>query len=68
MKNKVPDIFRLSQYEKEELKEKTRMINRIQVDNDIVPMQYSDVIHFLLSRSLELVKIDKKGRITIAGK
>lgn len=61
----MPEYLRLNKTEQRMVEVKTREINKILINNDHPPLQESDVLHWVLEKSLCAVTAEANGEIHI---
>jgi hypothetical protein len=61
----VPVTLRLTKDEQRAAEIKCREINKILVNMERAPMQESDLLHLVIKRYIDRIKVNKKGEIEI---
>lgn len=59
----MPKTVRLTQNEQEKIRKKNIEINKLLVAKDKAPMQESELVHFILEKTISYVKVDKDGEV-----
>jgi hypothetical protein len=61
----MPVTLRLTKDEQRKAELKCREINKILVNMERAPVQESDLLHILINKVIDKVKVDKRGDIHI---
>ncbi len=61
----MPATLRLTKEEQRKAELKCREINKILVNMERAPIQESELLHLVIDRIIERVKVDKRGDIFI---
>lgn len=61
----MPATLRLTKEEQRKAELKCREINKILVNMERAPIQESELLHLVIDRVIERVKVDKRGDIFI---
>lgn len=64
-KPNVTTTLRLNKEEQRATEEKCLEINRLLIDLNRMPMQESELLHFILRESIHRLTIDSKGELTM---
>lgn len=62
---KVPATLRLTKDEQRKAELKCREINKLLVNMERAPIQESELLHLVIDRTIDRVKVDKRGDIVI---
>lgn len=57
--------LRLNKKETKEIEKKWMEINKLLINQEKPPMSKSEIIHFILDKSITCVKVTKKGEVVI---
>ncbi|RQM72398.1 hypothetical protein EHZ82_04700 [Aeromonas hydrophila] len=61
----VPATLRLTKDEQRKAELKCREINKLLVNMERAPIQESELLHLVIDRTIDRVKVDKRGDIII---
>lgn len=61
----VPATLRLTKDEQRKAELKCREINKLLVNMERAPIQESELLHLVIDRTIDRVKVDKRGDIVI---
>ena len=63
--NKMPVTLRLTKDEQRATEIKCREINKILINSEKPPIQESELLHIMLEKAMERVRVNKRGEIEI---
>lgn len=61
MSSKMPTNIRLTKDEQREIEIKCRELNKTLINQDIAPIQESELVHIILKMALKRLKLNKSG-------
>ncbi|MBO1271191.1 hypothetical protein J3L11_05945 [Shewanella sp. 4t3-1-2LB] len=64
-KKDMPTTLRLTKEEQRTTEVKCREINKILINEEISPIQESELLHLVIEKALKRLKVNKRGEIEI---
>ncbi len=61
----MPTTLRLTKEEQRNTEVKCREINKILINEEITPIQESELLHLVIEKAMKRVKVNKRGEIDI---
>ncbi|WP_320153093.1 hypothetical protein [uncultured Tolumonas sp.] len=65
MSNNMPTNVRLTKDEQREIELKCRELNKILINQELAPIQESELVHVILKKAITRTKINKRGEIDL---
>ncbi len=65
MRKTMPTNIRLTKDEQRDIEVKCRELNKILINQEMAPVQESELIHIILKRVMNRISINKRGEIDV---